>query len=332
MNNLKKLAVATAVSTAIGVGGMAQANSVFFPFITTAAGSYTFLTVVPDAIGSDGDEFSHDTQNLHFYYGYKAVGAAADDACVHRDYVLSVTDNAILQLEVGGNFNLVTQFNDPPGYGVGFLPVPAGMNGFASVEDGVESGGVSLFGEGVIIDAASGLTTAYSGIQSPDGENPDWTAVGATEFVTSWFPTNIVSTSWYALALGLRSDMTPNAGGGVYLWLRPETDIDSGPSPSNYGAFYRDGNGNNELYVSGTTRTRLRCWGTFELEDLLGDKATVVQHGGWMSVGGYAPDDTALLGFTTTTQPYALWKVQNTSALGRPATVISGQTPRGGGI
>ncbi len=323
MNNLKKLAVATAVSTAIGVGGMAQADSVFFPFVTTADGAYTFLTVVNDAVSVDGDEFSHTTQNLHFYYGYKAVDAAADDACNHRDYVLSVTDNAILQVEVGGKLDLITDFNDPAGYGVGFLPIPAGNQGFASVEN-EDTNNIPLFGEGIVIDAASGLNTAYAGVESTVNSNPDWTSIGATEFVTSWYPTDIVSVSWYALALGQRSAMTPNAGGGVYLWVRPETDT----TGSNWGSFYRDGRGNNELYVSGTRHTRLRCWGTFALEDLLGDKSTVVKHGGWMSVGGYQAKADSTLAFTTTTQPYALWKIQSTNALGTPVTVISGQAPR----
>lgn len=337
----KKLAVASAVSASLGFAGMAQAEvSLLFPYITTGATAYTFISIYHDAdrntvagnlhpVGAP----PHAARTHHLYYGFKTVGAAATAACTHRDFPVSVTQGALLQFEVGGKLNLVTEFGDPAGYGTQLAlannQIPANSEGFLIVENATGVADVvdeTRRGEAAVIDTATGLATAYAATQSAQTNVNDGAfaaAIPATEYVTSWYPRNIVTTTWYALPTGLRTAMTPNAGGGIRASIHPITNRD------NIGAYSRA-----ENYTSGSLQNNLRCFGTFNVDNLLGAPFTT---GGWMSVSATAQNAT----FTTVApvlaadgagshgdQPFALWKIQNTSAVGSNLTLINASQAR----
>lgn len=331
----KKLAVASAVSASLGFAGMAQAEvSLLFPYITTGSTAYTFITIFHDAdrntvagnlhpVGAP----PHAARTHHLYYGFKTVGAAATSGCTHRDFPVAVTQGALLQFEVGGKLNLVTEFGDPAGYGTQLSlannQIPAGSEGFLVVENAVGIADIvdeTRRGEAAVIDTATGLATAYLAIQSAQANVNDGAfaaAVPGTEYVTSWYPRNIVTTSWYALPTGLRTVMTPNGGGGIRASIRPVTNI------ANVGAYSRA-----ENYTSGSLQNNLRCFGTFNVDNLLGAPFNT---GGWMSVAATTQD--AVFGLASVVaadgagnsgnQPFALWKIQSTSAVGGNLTLIS---------
>mgnify|MGYP003574343281 CR=1 FL=1 len=331
----KKLAVASAVSASLGFAGMAQAEvSLLFPYITTGTTAYTFISIYHDAdrntaagnlhpVGAP----PHAARTHHLYYGFKTVGAAATAACTHRDFPVSVTQGALLQFEVGGKLNLVTEFADPAGYGTQLAlannQLPANSEGFLIVENATGVADVvdeTRRGEAAVIDTATGLATAYPAIQGAQTVVNDglFAAVVPTiEYVTSWYPRNIVTTSWYALPTGARTAMTPNGGGGIRASINPVTNH------QNVGAYSRA-----ENYTSGSLQNNLRCFGTFNVDNLLGAPFNT---GGWMTVAATAQNAT----FTTAPvvaadgagssgdQPFALWKIQSTSAVGGNLTLIS---------
>lgn len=336
----KKLAVASAVSASLGFAGMAQAEvSLLFPYITTGTTAFTFISIYHDAdrntvagnlhpVGAP----PHAARVHHLYYGFKAVGANPTTACTHRDFPVQVTQGALLQFEVGGKLNLVTEFGDPAGYGTQLAlannQIPAGNEGFLIVENATGVADIvdeTRRGEAAVIDTATGLATAYAATQSIQTavNDPNFAAVvAATEYVTSWYPRNIVTTTWYALPTGLRTVMTPNAGGGIRASISPVTNH------QNVGAYSRA-----ENYTSGSLQNNLRCFGTFNVDNLLGAPFTT---GGWMSVAATLQNATFTNAVVVAAdgagssgnQAFALWKIQNTTALGGNLTLINASQAR----
>jgi hypothetical protein len=327
----KKLAIATAVGASLGFAGMAQANnSLLFPYITTSATAYTFVSLFDDpVVGSvAGAGYGHEPIAYHLYYGYKAINAAATSNCLHRDFQVEVTRGALLQFEVGYKLDLPTEFADPVGYGASLRlennRLPASSEGFlvvqySNVGADAYSGGALVRGEAAVIDTASGLSTTYTPLNVAGAVNPDFSPAGAAEHVTSWYPRAIVPASWYTVPLSLRSEMTPNAGGGINATIRPVTDA------NNIGAFARA-----EQYTSGSLTNSLRCFGTFDVDDLL---TAPFNQGGWMSVQSafttYQNGPAAGVATTgATANASLLYKLQSTGALGGQLSFIQREVAR----
>ena len=322
----KKLAIATAVGASLGFAGMAQANnSLLFPYITTSATAYTFVSLFndPDPLnaGSGGAGFGHDAVGYHFYYGYKAVGAAATAACTHRDFPVDVTEGALLQFEVGYKLDLPTEFGDPVSYGATLRlennRLPANSEGFLIVTVPAPVAAEVARGEAAVIDTATGLALTYTANSVPNVIG-DFSGTGNVEHVTSWYPRNVVTTSWYALPVGTLAQMTPNSGGGIFGRILPNTDAD------NQGAY-----GRAENYTSGSVPNNLRCFGTFTVDNLL---TAPFNQGGWMSIvsltsntanvfTNVAPDDVIA-------DDILLYKRQQTSAVGSSLDMIQPEVAR----
>lgn len=377
----KKLAVASAVSAALGVAGTAQAeNSLLFPYVNTASTAYTFISLWNDpSNGFPAGLPPHAARNYHFYYGTKAIGAAATSACSHLDFPVSVTEGALLQFEVGTRFNLVADFGDPVGYGATINnannKVAENREGFLIVESTGAVGNMDrVYGEASMVNTATGVSLAYRARDARAAVNADWSLrrdqdgdtvrvvladatfsgmqQGHSEYVTSWFPRHIVTTTWYVLPLGTRAAMTPNLGGGINARITPSTNA------ANPGAFSRG-----EFYTSGSVPNNLRCFGSFGVDNLL---TASFNTGGWMSViadqmnatfaatvatGRQVPFQTHAVSAgafeehahvqtttantaayealaTTTRQPVLIEKFQVTSALGSSVTTLSAIQPR----
>jgi len=332
----KKLAIATAVGASLGFAGMAQANnSLLFPYITTSASAYTFVSLFddPDPAGAGspgGAGYGHSPVTFHLYYGYKALGAAATSNCTHRDFPVEVTRGALLQFEVGYKMDLPTEFGDPVSYGTALRSdnnrLPAESEGFLIVEYSNPGPVADPFtatavvrGEAAVIDTNSGLSTTYTPILGVGNANADFAPEGSPNHVTSWYPRAIVPASWYAIPMGLRSEMTPNAGGGINATIRPVTDS------ANIGAY-----GRAEQYTSGSKVNPLRCFGTFDVNKLL---TAEFNAGGWMSINATAPTyhvdgvspDAAV---ATVNNNILLYKLQTTNALGASRTFIQRELAR----
>lgn len=336
----KKLAVASAVSASLGFAGMASAaapNSLLFPYITTGSTAFTFVTVVhdPDRNFAGGNTHPvgappHGVAAHHLYYGFKAIGAASTASCTHRDFPVDVTQGALLQFEVGGKLNLVTEFGDPAGYGTTLAlannQIPAESEGFLIIENTVTPAvlvDAQRRGWAAVIDTATGLNTAYAATSVVTAVDPNFAAaITTTEHITSWYPRDIVTSSWYALPVGTRTAMTPNGGGGIRASLHPVTNV------SNLGAYSRA-----ENYTSGSLQNNLRCFGTFNVDNLLGAPFNT---GGWMSVAAIAQNATYTNAFVPAAinaglsgnQAHALWQIQQTNALGGTVSLIHAEQSR----
>lgn len=207
-----------------------------------------------------------------------------------------------------------------------------------------------LFGTAAIIDAAAGLAASYStntftatsSTINPivaSGTNPDFTAIdggvygpggqgGATVGPTgvtysgfknvAWYPTSVVTTSWFILPLSTRSSMIPATGGGIRWAGRAATD--HLPSPTQFGAYDLD-----ERFFSGGNVARVRCFGVLTRSSILsGGSDTSTVNGGFTFLAGngaitvIAPvtDPGDPQGGNYLGQPFLALKFQTTTALG----------------
>jgi hypothetical protein len=214
---------------------------------------------------------------------------------------------------------------------------------------------VFLFGTAAIIDAATGLAASYStntftatgtGL-SPNaagptpgaatGTGPDFTAIdggvygpggqGGTPVGTggvsfsgfknvAWYPTSVVTSSWFILPLSTRANMIPGTGGGI-RWAG-RTSSDHLPGPNSQGAFDLD-----ERFFSGGLSPRVRCFGLLTRASFLsGGSDTSTVNGGHTFLAGNGTvittnsiDPTDPLA-NYIGHPFMALKFQTTSALG----------------
>lgn len=333
------LAMASLSASALSAYGT---TNLLFPYVNTANTAYTFVTVV-----NDGSNIPAGGNAYHFYYGTKAIGAANSASCDHQDGTARTTANDLMQFEVRKAIDLPATFGDTtstPYYYTG----GTNRNGFLIVNSAVGvdiaapalSINSTLYGEAVVIDTASGLRMSYSSnnLQTAPGLDPDFTigntapgvggpesnnivdangdGVGDASHVVSWYQSPTVSTAWYVAPLGLRSQMTPSAGGGIYAVynMYDSTYTQSGA----YDA--------NEAFQSGATPATVRCLGVLTRGDVLFPGAVNNTNN-----GGFAHLATTATSLSSTLAPALpavvennkslVYKVQSTSAVGTTTTV-----------
>jgi len=336
----KKLAIASAVGATLGMAGVAQAdNHLLFPYVTTGATSFTFVTMFQDPdnnlLGNGLTGFPvgvppHDAISYNMYYGYKGLTSAATDPCNHRDFSIGITQGALLQFEVGNQFDLPFDFGDPAGYGENLRKaanvLPMNNHGFLIVETtdptAAAASPVRTHGEAVVVDTASGLALSYTAVPTADGATVPsnyGAAVPTTEYVTSWMPQSLINTSWYVLPTDVRNLMTPNMAGGLRAMVYAVTN------PNNPGAFARA-----EDYASGVQQVNLRCFATVGLDQLfeagkfgMGGWASVAaatQNDQWSSLPVYA--DVNVAASQSGNRSFALWKLQASGELGNGTVTV----------
>lgn len=316
----KKLAVASAVSAALGMAGTAQAeNSLLFPFVTTDANAYTFVSIWQDPSNDTWPAGAppHAAVTYHMYYGTKATTAAQTAACSHLDFPVQTTRGALLQFEAGTKMNLISDFSDPVGYGStlndpnnkleanqqGFLIVEyqAGLNPATVAEPVADNNMRRIYGEASIVNTATGIALAYKAKDARADTDPNWgllrnhngDAYQAQEVAGAVAAGNFLApaeftTSWFPRELG-GSPLVSSSWYVLPLDTRTSmtpnlgggvrASIQPGTNWANPGAF-----GRAESYTSGSSTNRLRCFGTFSVADLFGP--TKFATGGWMSFYG----------------------------------------------
>ncbi len=336
---LKKFASALVVVSLIVGGGLVlappvEANDpgVFFPFITTETGKFTFITLL-----NDGDAWNTPPPDpfYHFSYAMKPVPIVNTAGCEHLDGDVPTTPGDMMIFEVNGKVK-----TDPPSAVLFEGPLPdtsgpvvtfpvADRVGFLIVEAsaGGITGTVHVNGTAAVVDTVSGLTFSYSTAQfntdsftGTDGNFLIESDDADTEFFLSWYPASIVTTSWYVLPLSFRSAMAPSGGGGlrVALTAHPNTL----PSTTGSGAFDLD-----EHFFSGTKKAAVRCLGIITRGNLL-QPATVASTdgGGWLKTVGttttLSPTDSVDPGGFYESIDFLIFKIQTTTALGGTKTTI----------
>lgn len=242
MNNFKfkKSLLAIATGAALAAAGMTAANaeSLLFPYWSTQNGvtSILSLSAGPTLGPGAGNATKGTGSQIHFVWNYSD---AAGDKCVHFDNYGSLTPNDLIQQPV--TQPSANWFGDKstPAY---FPSIQGGAYGFLVVSDngGLAGGPVgplgSLRGQMVIASAGNGTVAAVAGIpQNVTGMNegdfstaayapsvavtsPTVLPTGATgtnipagyttagglvgEYRLTWYPSNLVTTSWYGVVLG----------------------------------------------------------------------------------------------------------------------------------
>jgi hypothetical protein len=138
----------------------------------------------------------------------------------------------------------------------------------------------------------------------------------------AWYPTSVVSTSWFILPLSRRATMAPGGGGGIRLALR---------TTSNNTATSQGGYDLDERFFSGGALVPVRCFGFITRADLLGsgsgtDLSTL--GGGFTWVAGNGPGQTLAVtdavdpGGAYFSVPFSMFKSQTTTALGTTKSAI----------
>lgn len=310
-------------------------RSVLFPFITTEAGKFTFIMVTNDGSASGF------TGVLHFSYATKAVpagGVVAIDrtaGCAHFDGDGTTTRGDAFIYEANGKVQ-----TDAPSFVLfegaapttsSALPLLAsGQAGFLIISEPLGTDAY-LYGWETVVDSASGLTwttstdfltagTAFLGDTDPLGDfsRIDGSLGGfADRKFTSWYPTSIVTPSWFVLPLSSGSTMAPTGGGGIRRAIRTSVDHGiGGVAADTQGAFDLD-----EQFFSGGKTVTVRCFGFFTLADLLQPGVVAATAGG----GQLSVIKTSATVGTDVFDPgaYLLYRVMSTTALGGTKTTIN---------
>jgi hypothetical protein len=323
-NSFKKNLIAASVGAVLAAGSFAAnagtpgTSNLLFPYVTTATGSYTFISIAAQngvAVPTP----------VHFTYATKATSASNTAVCTHLDGDAMMTANDLMQFEIQNKVNMPTSFGDTtsvPKYFPnnaaaanqhGMLIVnndPAGAYG-----SGATYVNANLYGEARIINTATGLAAGYStdDLHTPvTGANPQFLGgpdTGLGTKVISWFPDPTVSTSWFVLPLGTEIDMAFT--GNVWAQYRV-TD-----NTALIGGHYN----NNEGFQSSTATATVACLGTFDRATLLGAlNSPWSANGGW---GNFTQTVAAPpAGYIATTNAL-VYKMESTSALGGVTSFIT---------
>lgn len=235
-NTFKKNLIAASIGAVLAAGSLsASANSLLFPYFTTASGAQSVLTLT----NTDGatwnssalPNFTTAAETLHYVYNYGA-------ACTHFDTsgTMSINDvmsHSIADPAIAGGFGKVVGTDQStPGY---FSL--ANQYGFLTVTNKTSVSTTALQGSMAIVDPATGMVVSYAGISN--GLN---TGAGANEgnysgitdltFAMMAQPDAMVTTSWYASVVGDMSTAIAanrnwtgavNIGNGGLVWNNDES-------------------------------------------------------------------------------------------------------------
>lgn len=317
------IAAALVAGSFAAVAGTAGTTNLLFPYVTTQAGTFTFISIAQQKGGLP--VAGSNSQPLHYTYATKAIDATNATACAHINGDGMSTQNDLTQFEIQGKVDLKSAFGDTTSSPKLFPNTAAGNNqhGMLIVNNAIAGaygagpyGGAILYGEARIINTANGMALGYStdDLHTANAANPDF-AAGPDALlpnkVISWFAEPAVSTSWYALPLGTEQTMAFDGNLSVRYQVQDATATQiAGGVAGHYN--------NNEGFQSSTANAAVTCLGTFNRTALLGDlNAPWSVNGGW----GNMVTVNALNAFTPT--PNLLYKVESTRALGGNMTFVT---------
>lgn len=315
--SFQKNLIAASVGAVLAAGSMvAQAgtpgtSNLLFPYVTTATGSYTFISIV----AQNGTAVA---TPVHFTYAMKATSAANSASCTHLDGDATMTANDLMQFEIQNKVDMKTAFGDTTSTAKYFPNTAAAANqqGMLIVNNnaaGAYGSGATyvdanLYGEARIISTSTGLAAGYStdDLHTTAAANPNFAAAagpdgGVSTKVISWFPDPAVSTSWFVLPLDTETNMAFNGNVAATYQVRDNTQV--------FGGHYN----NNEGFQSSTATAAVVCMGTFDRATLLGAlNAPWSANGGWGNFVGTVGAANSLI-----------YKMEGTTALGGTISFIT---------
>lgn len=248
---MKKTFQKTLIAAAAGVAlmsavGTASANSLLFPYFTTATGAQSVLSLYMPANSAA-------SENVHYVYNYGS-------ACTHYDASGKMTPNDILTHSVaattaGGFGKAVSTDTSTPVY----FPL-SGQTGFVVVSSTTTAAVVNMRGSMAIVDPSSGLVVSYAALDNgadtatANTNEGNFAAITDTNFALTSLPSALVTTSWYGVVAG---NMAQAITGGA--------DWKGSATFTNNGNVYN----NDEVAYSGTSTKSITCAGSIAATDLM---------------------------------------------------------------
>lgn len=305
---MKKTLIAASVGALmLAAAGTASANSLLFPFFTTAGGASSSVSI-------SGNTASDEV--LHYVYNY----ATGTDNCAHYDASGSITKNDLMQHSIAapaqGGFGMATPGDkSKPVY----LPVK-GTQGFLTVTNTTSLTPKAISGDMLLVDPATNLVFSYAGISNDlntqavagvpihanEGNFAALPALEGKNFNLSFYPQGAVATTWYALVTGnMNSSIKLANSWDATAYLTSGLNVYD----------------NDEQPFSGATTKKFTCSGNVAVADLMtgAQYSAVGTNGGLM----HAAATFAPVGPTATNvgDNLSLYKIQiATAAVAAPLT------------
>ena len=285
-----KSTLATAVAAAIGVSavGVAQADSVFFPYAALSETVTTIVSVINTSANNWNQAGAPAATHLHYRFYYKS-GEDADDnlaTCEEYDEYLPTSQYDIQTIDLSGHFGSDTAgviFNDPSinndwastqrDYAFGRNVMPA--RGYLYVDNSDASADSTLSGEAFVFEFGSGAAWGYQAYGA--GAGSDFTAAASAS------PTNVaimpfeeITTAYFVTPVS--RDQAPDLTNG----RRARIEFMSGDTLR--GDLYdRD-----ENLISGTTAQDVVCVGRVDAVDMMSEGTLArLADGGWAKLYAY---------------------------------------------
>jgi|GEM_PF-1212697 len=295
----KSLIAASVGAVMFAAAGTASANSLLFPYFTTASGAQSVLSISSNASANGlpgGAAATRET--LRYVYNYSPLGAAptAANTCVNLSGNGLVTANDVMQHSIagptaGGFGKAVGSDGSTPFY----LPL-GNQSGFLTVTNKSSVDG-RIAGDMAIVDPATGLVVSYAGIDN--GLATGGAANAANEgnfafiqdktFDLSVYPTSLVNTVFQTLVVG-----NMNAAS------RDGRNWTGAMRISNGGIAYD----NDENPAGGMAAKRINCLGAFTTADLqTAFQATALGGNGGLIHATATAIDAGTLADNSTTPP-----------------------------
>lgn len=322
--SFQKNLIAASVGAVLAAGSMVAnagtpgTTNLLFPYVTTATGSYTFISIA--ALGGAAA-----SPAVHFTYAMKATSAANSAVCTHLDGDAVMTPNDLLQFEIQNKVDMKTTFGDTTSTAKFFPNTAAAANqhGMLVVNNDVLAGGTyggaaaylnaPLYGEARIISTSTGLAAGYStdDLHTTAAASPNFAAAagpdgGLATKVISWFPDPTVSTSWFVEPLDTEAVMAF-----------------AGNATQTYGVYdataaFLGHYNNNEGFQSSTATAGVTCLGTFDRATLLG-----ALNSPWSANGGWGVFALSAAPVPVTATGSLIYKMESTTALGGTTSFIT---------
>ena len=173
--SVKRLAIASAVSAAVGVAGIPalQADTMMWPYTVVSTTVTTILSVINHG-STQATSPTGVPNDLHYSHFHKGPGDTSKTGlCVEVDVRRPTTPEDIVTFDLGGKFGAATNgvlFNDPTNYQNRNFALLAGLEptrGFSLV-DNLLFDDAELYGEARIYEVGSGAMWGYRAYNGTD--------------------------------------------------------------------------------------------------------------------------------------------------------------------
>lgn len=221
-NQLKKSLMAVAVGAALVGAGVtaANANSLLFPYYNfDSTGNFTYFSLqTSPGITTLAAGANQGKAPIHFvYFGAPTGGTYTSSSfCAHQqDGIGYMTPNDLVNMLVSSNPTTPTDptsgnlFGDQSQTFSLTLPAAAGFAVVSNVTglvggatNGTTTAAQDLTGEAVVVNANPNVVFGYSALTNASADEGDFSNITAATYNLSWYPSNAMTTQWYALAVG----------------------------------------------------------------------------------------------------------------------------------